>query len=428
MRAWIVNQFLVPPSRAGGTRHWSLARRLARCGYDVSLVGWENEADRTSMPSVTESAGRGSVEFQMVRLRTRHRHGQIWRRAVNMLRFAWALRGHIRGRNVSPDVIVGSTPTHFTAFIALREARRRGVPFVLEVRDIWPQTLIDLGGYSPWHPGVLLLGALERYLYRSADHIVSLLPLAVEHIVNKGGDATKVTWIPNGVDFEMLPESLSSELEYDAGSTEPAPFRVLYTGAHGLANALDAVVDTASLLHERAPGSFEFTFIGKGHRKHLLQERVSREGITNVSFHPPVSKQEVYEHLAGADALIVNMNEGSLYRFGISFNKLFDYLAVGRPIIFGSAAVNDPVRASGGGISVAANDAGAMAEALEQLRDIPPAERAEMGARGLAYVKEHHDMDLLGRRLAQVLDGVVNPDPRVGQQPKSFSPTMSSSP
>ena len=407
MNLWVVNQFIAPLSTARGTRHWSLARRIARRGHRVTLVGWDRDGSGGS-DSTPPDEHEDGVRFDPVQLPTLAAGGRTWQRALDMVRYAKSLRRHLREQREPPDLIVGSTPTLFTAFIAYREARRRSVPFVLEVRDIWPQTLIDLGGYPRWHPGVLLLGILERHLYRNADHVVTLLPGAGEHIARHGGDADRVTWIPNGIDFELMgenppPKASTAEVHSEANG----PFRVVYAGAHGLANALDAVLDAALLLEERAPGSFHFDFIGKGHRKEQLAARARDEGIANVAFHPPVPKREVYAHLAGADALVVNMNEGSLYRFGISFNKLFDYLAVGRPIVFGAAAMNDPVKESGAGISVPANDAEAMARAFEELAAMPLSGREAMGQRGSAFVREHHNFDELGSRLADLLEGLV---------------------
>ena len=411
MKVWIINQFIAPLSKARGTRHWSLARRIARRGHRVTLVGWDRDGSGgpDSPPPDEQEDG---VRFDPVQLPTLAAGGRTWQRALDMVRYARSLRRHLREKREPPDVIVGSTPTLFTAFIAYREARGRSVPFVLEVRDIWPQTLIDLGGYARWHPGVAFLGILERYLYRNADHVVTLLPGAGEHIERRGGDARRVTWIPNGIDFELMGDPKPLDAAAGFGRDSGRPFLVVYAGAHGLANALDAVLDAAALLEERAPGAFRFDFIGKGHRKDQLVARAQEEGIGNVAFHPPVPKREIYAHLAGADALVVNMNEGSLYRFGISFNKLFDYLAVGRPIVFGAAAMNDPVQESGGGNSVPANDPEAMARALEQLAAMPPSERDAMGARGHDFVREHHDFDQLGSDLADLLEGLVADLPR----------------
>jgi glycosyltransferase involved in cell wall biosynthesis len=184
----------------------------------------------------------------------------------------------------------------------------------------------------------------------------------------------------------------------------------MYAGAHGPANALDAVLDAAGTLERRQPGRFRFLFVGDGHDKPRLQSRAAAEGLHQVRFLDPVPKAEIYDLMAHADALVVNMNRGNLYRFGISFNKLYDYLAVGRPVVSGTDAANDPIAEAGAGITVPANDPGALATALEQLAAATPAERAAMGARGRAFVAEHHDIERLAERFDEVLHAVGRPE------------------
>jgi len=326
-------------------------------------------------------------------------------RLATMFGFGRAFRGAVRAREPGPDVIVGSTPSPIAAWAASAEARRRGVPFVLEVRDLWPQTLIDLGGYARWHPGVLLFGAIERSLYRRADHVVSLLPHAERHIARVCAAPPRTTWIPNGVDLELARRARTEP----AGRTGVAPdgrFVVMYAGAHGPANALDAILDAAALLERRRPGRFRVDLVGDGHDKDRLRRRVESEGLESVRFLDPVPKAEVYRLLAGADGLIVNMNPGRLYRSGISFNKLFDYLAVGRPIVFGTDAANNPVAEAGAGVTVPANDAAALAAAVEHVADLSPAERDSIGSRARAFVEEHYDIERLAERFAGVLRSV----------------------
>ena len=141
-------------------------------------------------------------------------------------------------RRPRPDVIVGSSPPLFAAYAAQKLAQRLRVPFVLEVRDLWPQTMIEVGRYTESHPLIKSLSALERYLYRRADHIVTLLPLAGEHMVSHGAHPGRITWIPNGV--ALLP--LTNQPEWEGSRN----FVALYAGAHGPLNALDGVLDAAA--------------------------------------------------------------------------------------------------------------------------------------------------------------------------------------
>lgn len=400
MRVVIVNQYAVPPDFTGSTRHYSIARLLHSNGIDVRVV-CSNVAYRsgTVIADGQENRDYSGVEFAFLDAQ-KSKGGKI-SRVTNMLSFAHALRRYLQNDTIVPDVIVGSTPTLFSAYVALRHARAIGAKYILEVRDIWPQTIIDLGGYSRRNPAIVALRQLEKYLYHSADHIVTVLPLAADHITKYGVSSDKVTWIPNGIDLNIVPTNL------EVPSRDSANFLVTYAGAHGTANALDSILDAAKHLITSHSSRYHLRFIGAGPAKDALQQRVISEGITNVTFQEPVPKAEVYALLAESDALIVNMHEGSLYRYGISFQKLFDYMSVSRPIVFGVSSEYDPVKESGAGISVHANDSSAMAAAIVELDRIGHVERARRGALGRDFVEQHHDIEGLGMRMVDVIETVL---------------------
>jgi glycosyltransferase involved in cell wall biosynthesis len=397
VKVWIVNQYALPPSASGGTRHYSLARALQARGVEVEIFCSTRNyltGKPITDPGTRDCAG---VSFTFIDAGRAPAVGRRAGRLAGMLGFARGFRRVVRRRIGDAQVILGSTPSPIGAWAASAEARRRRVPFVLEVRDLWPRTLLDVGRLPRWHPAVRLFGAMERELYRRADRIVTLLPLAERHIRTVFPDAAPITWIPNGVDLRLVPPAAEPRFETDGG------FIVLYAGAHGPANALDAVLDAAGRLQRRRPGGFRFVLVGDGHDKPRLQARAEAERLDSVDFLDPVPKAEVYGLMAAADALIVNMNRGNLYHFGISFNKLYDYLAVGRPIVSGTDAANDPVAEADAGVTVPANDPDALATALERLSAAPSAERAAMGARGRAFVEAHHDIERLAAQFEDVL-------------------------
>lgn len=399
----IINQYAVPPTHTGSTRHFSLARELAKQGMRCEIV-CSNTAYRSGAVISEDdfsTAEYDGVQFTFLKPGTGSMARGRLGRLGSMVAFARVLRRYLRDREELPDIVVGSSPTLFAALVAQREAARRGVKFVLEVRDIWPQTIIDLGGYSRFNPVVIAMRWIERHLYRVADHIVTVLPTAHVHITDNGRKPEDVTWIPNGIDLVMEASGFDENQTHEADK-----FVVTYAGAHGTANALDAIVHAASILGKRHPDRFKFVFIGSGPEKEKLKGIAEANGIDDIEFLSPVPKEHIYSYLRRADALIVNMNPGGLYRYGISFQKIYDYLAAARPVVFGSAAINDPIKEAGAGISVKANDAAGLAEALEQLFAMPLEERREMGKRGRAFVERHHDMTKLAKQLGKVLSEV----------------------
>jgi glycosyltransferase involved in cell wall biosynthesis len=318
-----------------------------------------------------------------------------------MLQFTWrALRYMPDPTEGKPDVVIGSSPHPLAAWAGQRLARLHGVPFVFEVRDLWPQSLIDLGTFGPRNPLAVALRTLEGFLYRRAALVISLLPYAHEYIERFRVPRERVFYLPNGVDLSDFP----AERAPDGRD----PFTLMYFGAHGAPNALDTLLDTAGEL-ERRPASRPvlWRFIGEGTEKFALMRRASEAGLRSVSFEGRVPKSRIPTLAAEADGFVMNVKGLPVYRYGISPNKLFDYLAARRPVIFASSAGNNPVAEAGAGITVPPENPPAVAEAVRRLVSLSPEERDEMGLRGRRYVEAHHDYERLGERLEKALEGLV---------------------
>jgi glycosyltransferase involved in cell wall biosynthesis len=321
-------------------------------------------------------------------------------RIINMAYFAccvWWRKSMYRG--LQPDVVVGSSPTLFSAFASERLARRYRVPFVLEVRDLWPQSLVELANISSTHPAIKALAMLERYLYRRAHQIVTLLPNVHEHMVAQGASADTIKWLPNGV--KLLP------LESPTRVRTNRPFIALYAGAHGTANALDSVLDAAARLQEDGWGNqIRILMVGNGPQKPRLQARVKAECLSTVEFCDQVPKTEVSSLLSQADALLLPLRDVAVYSHGISPNKLFHYMASARPIILAAVSSNNPVDEARCGFTVPPENPASLAEALKLAARLSPEQRNEMGMRGRAYVERHHDVEILSKQLEDLLMAV----------------------
>ena len=193
------------------------------------------------------------------------------------------------------------------------------------------------------------------------------------------------------------------ELGQPTRRVEDGPLVVTYAGAHGPVNALDTVLDTAAALGRTQPGRWEFRLIGDGVEKLRLESRAASEGIASIRFLDPVPKSEIYALLDEADIFVLPLTRGELFRHGVSPNKLFDYMATGRPIVYAVDSSNDPVTECGAGIRVPPEDPSAMADALKQLQALAADERFAMGMRGRRYAADNHDLHALAARLEKVL-------------------------
>jgi len=398
VKIWFIHQYAVSPGTPGGTRHFSTARWLVRQGHEVRIVAASFHYSLQEEPRTFSTEGRqretvDGVVFEWVQ--THAYRGNSIGRILNLLSYAWqALRTRPATGEAGPDVVLGSSPQPFAALAGRLLAHRHRARFVYEVRDLWPRTLLDLGRASRWNPAVLGFGWIERHCLRHADQVVTLLAGSVEYLVSQGANRDRVTWIPNGVDLGM------------AGAMRPAVPRqdcvFLYAGAIGMANGLDALLEAAALLQERAP-RIRVEIMGQGPERPRLEGRARELGLTNVGFRAPVPKLRVHDALAEADAFVMILTDSPVFRHGISPNKLFDYLAAGRPVLF---AVNTPMNAveeAGAGITADPSCPASLAAAMERIAALSPAERAQMGQRGRQYVEAHHDVERLAERFGRVL-------------------------
>lgn len=401
---WILNHYSQEPGGPGGTRHFSLARHLGANSWKAWLIAASVEHNTGRQRLREDEAHRledvDGVSFLW--LKTPVYTGNGLSRVRNMLAYTWRVLAGLPGRMLPrPDVVVGSTVHPLAAVAGLLLARRYRVPFVFEVRDLWPETLIDMGRLQRNSPVAKLMRLLERWLYANAAAIVTLLPRAADYIETLGIDRNKVVWIPNGADMADFPPL-------------PAPtggdgLTLMYLGSLGQANGVESIVQAMSRVKAAGGTGIRLRIIGSGPRKQALEELARSLGVDDcVSFEAPVPKSQIPALAAQADAFVVNLLDLPLYRFGISLNKLFDYMAAGRPVVFAGNPVNNPVRDSGAGRCVPADDADAMARAIMELAALSPAERLTLGEAGRRHVQDNYDYAVLAARFAAMLDQVVH--------------------
>lgn len=407
---WILNHYAQEPGGAGGTRHFHLAEHLQAYGWQATVIAASVEHQSGHQRLAPGEKQRcdyfNGVPFLWVR--TPQYQGNGGGRMRNMLAYTWAvLQRGTTAKLPRPDVVIGSSVHPFAAVAGALLARRFKVPFIFEVRDLWPQTLVDMGRLQEGSFMTWALRKLELWLYRRAARTVVLLPQAWEYITPLGIPKERVVWIPNGVDLSLFPSSKAANTTNACNNADH--FTLMYFGAHGQANGLDNVLRAMKHVEGRADGRhIRLRMIGDGPLKPSLVAQASELGLTNVSFEPPVPKSQIPTLAAQADAFVIDvLNLPGLYRYGISMNKLFDYLAAERPILIASDAANNPVKDAQAGITVPPAQPQALAKAIVQIANTPLAERQRMGRVGREYVEQNHGFEQLAGRLAEVLDDAI---------------------
>ena len=399
---WIINQYASTPATGIAGRHYDLARELARKGHEVYLIAATRHHLLRSDPGVVASGVEEIDGFKFVRIPTLgYEHAHDKRRILNWLLFAWKVARLGRSDCATPDAVLCSSPSLVSFLGAERVARRFHSRLVFEVRDIWPLTLIEIGGLSTRNPAVRLMQWIEDRAYRVSDRVISNLPAAVEHMVSRGMDRQKFCWIPNG--FSRDEVEAAEPLTAEAESRFPkGKFVVGYAGTVGAANAMPTFLEAAAHLREHP--DVAFVIVGQGRERKGLEAKSRELGLDNVHFIDPVPKAQVQSVLKRFDICYIGSAKSALYRFGTSPNKLFDYLVSGKPIIYGIDTVGyTPVRDFQAGLEVPSEDASALSAAVMKLREMPEHERRRMGSSGRRAAFDNHEYAMLAGCLEKVL-------------------------
>ncbi len=274
------------------------------------------------------------------------------------------------------------------------------MPFLLEVRDLWPAFAVEVGVLR----NPLLIRAsqwLERFLYRHADQIVVNSPGFVEHVHQHGGQ--NITVVPNGADSSMFdPADKGTAFRKQHGLHNK--FVLLYAGAHGLSNDLGVVLKAAELL--RQENKIAIVLLGGGKDKPALESEATAMGLDNLHFAPPISKAEMPGALAAADACLAILKPLKLYAT-VYPNKAFDYMAAGRPILLAiDGEIRKVVEAAQAGAFVPPGDAQALAQAIRKMAENP--ERAKrMGLAGRKYLEQHFERAALAAEMQAVIEAAA---------------------
>ncbi len=402
---WILNHYAITPDMPGGTRHYDFGKELIKKGYGVTIFAssfnhQEHKELKLTRKEKYKIENYNGVNF--VWIKTFPYQKNNWQRVLNMISYSWrvCLIGKkitkIDGNIRKPDIIIGSTVHLLSALSAYQLAKYYKVKFIMEIRDLWPQSLIDIGKLKKISPVAIVMRFLERYLYHRSQAIIILSPTTESYLTSLGINRENIYLIPNGVD-------VSKYIITKQDINKREEFKVMYAGSIGIVNALNPVLQAMKIIQNNNLKNIKFIFIGSGIEKNRLIKEYRELEINNIEFLNPVSKVDMPRILSDVDACLLAENK-ILYG---SSNKLMDYMAASKPIIFSTFGDHNIVQDVNCGISVSPQNPAQIAEAIIRLYNISAEERQKIGKNGREYIERYRAIPVLADKLEKVIQAAT---------------------
>lgn len=378
-------------------RPYYLSREWVKAGHSVHIVAGDYSHLRRKNPEVAEDFQTEQIDgITYAWVKTGRYEGNGVARALTMFRFVWKLRRKAAwiAREWKPDVIIASSTYPMDTWAGQKIRRKSGAKLLHEVHDMWPITLIELGGMKKSNPFVILTQAAENSFCRRSDGVVSLLCAAKDYFVAHGMAPEKFHVVMNGIVREEWehPEPLPPEHAALFGRLRAeGRFILCFFGSVTKSYALDCLIRAM----EKSDGRAAAVIVGKGNQEAELKALAGENLGKKVFFLPPVPKASVPTLAEAADACYVGALKNDMFRFGICMNKMFDSMMSGRPVLFAVEAPNNPIAEYGCGVTVRAEDPDALAEGIRTLEEMPPEERKRLGDNGRKAVLAHFTYEKL---------------------------------
>ena len=390
------HQHFSTPKGAAGIRSYQMAQKAIEEGHQVTVVCGTYQIGTTGLETPFERGQRrGTIDgIEIIEFDLNYANTDgLLKRAKTFLKYALGSMSIALRENYDLAFATTTPLTVGLPGIAARWIRRK--PFVFEVRDLWPELPKAMGVIK--NPIILaMLSALEWVSYRSADRCVALSPGIAKGIAGRGVAESKIDIVPNGCDFEIFQSAAGDIWQPDDVSQKD--FLAVFTGTHGLANGLDAVLDSAKVLQERGDTSIKLLLVGSGKCKADLVARAAQENLTNVIFHAPIAKKELAGLMARANVGIQCLANVPAFYYGTSPNKFFDYISAGLPVINNYPGwLARMIDTYDCGYAVPPDDPTALADALQHADKNRDALK-EKGMHALALARKEFDRDVLAQR------------------------------
>jgi len=380
-KIWYISKYAGTPTKGGPIRQYLFSKHFALKGFETILISSNsNGFEYLSFKDEYTLFNKPSFKHYVLK-GPKIKLGFNLKRMYSWLLFEFRLRKFFKKQNISiGDTVIVSSLSILTFNSGIRLKRKYGVKLIVEVRDIWPQSLIDLKNLSKNNPFVRILASIEKKAYKKADFIVGSMGNLGEHIkLVAPGNEYKFRYIPMGLDVEVLGENnLKTKIETNH-------FIVGYAGSIGISNKIDLILDAADILNNNS--NIKFKILGDGVLKSQFMKDYKH--LNNVEFLPPVKKSEVNAFLQSCDVLLNPWEDKPIYRFGISPNKWIDYMYAEKPIIIPFNGFKNIINEANCGEFIEANNPELFAKIILKYAKMPKEQLQEIGKRGKKYLEDN---------------------------------------
>lgn len=407
MKILVVHEyFLSPHSRYGSGSRWNqFAKYWVQSGHQVTVIAGASDGNGEKIDAYrgkfickeADSSGATVYRCHVSEAYNKNFIGRLW------AYFSFVFSGLFAGlfKAGPQDIIVTSSPPLFVGIIGVLLSKIRRCPHVFDIRDLWPESAIDTGVLT--NPLMIKLSyALEKWIYKNSAWLNALTPAFVEKLREKGLSPAKISMVPNACDFDLLPDdNKRDEIRRKLGFAED-DIVISYVGAHGLANHLEQLLETARIFREEGNSKVKILFVGSGMRKEHLKNLATEWQLDNVIFHEPVPKDEIFYYLQASDICSAVLKKVDTFKT-VYPNKMFDYMSLKKPIIIAIDGVaRKVVEESESGIFCEPENSRAIADGIIRLAGAPQL-RIRMGESGYAYVQKFFDRQKLADKYENIL-------------------------
>lgn len=409
MNILLINHYAGSSNMGMEMRPYYMAKEWIKLGHNVTIIAGDYSHLRKHNPIVFNDFQENVIEqIRYVWVKTGKYKGNGIARAKSMFRFI--LKMWINAKKIcvlyKPDVVIASSTYPLDTFVAQKIRKICGAKYIHEIHDMWPATLIELGGMSKHNPFVAAMQIGENSFCKNADKVVSLLPASKDYLIKHGMNEKKFYWIPNGIVMEEWdnPEPLNPELEQKLMTLKKKGFKILgYSGGHALSNNLEPLIEVAAIFQNKKLKVF---LVGDGVEKKHLMGAAKTKGVNNIFFVDSIPKKQIPNLLKCFDYVYIGAHKSPLYRFGVSLNKLFDYMMSGKPILYAVESENDYVQQYNCGEKADPDSIDSIVEALEKLLSMRECDITELGNRAQKAVKENFQYKDLAEQFIKIMQEV----------------------